>query len=455
MTFGTALGPLSGRAFLRALFATAIPSAFQHFAFSAQQIVDTVMIAHLGDASIAALSLCGAAFFVVTSILFGVVMAAGALISQRFGAGDEDGTRIALALGLLVSQGLAIIAAIVFVFFPEWVMKLGPQSQDVRSAGVAYLRIAGWSLLAWPLIVGVGNALNMTGRASLSMALTVGFVVTAILANYCLIFGFGPIPAMGIRGAAFGTLAANIVFLLIYIVLLRFRLGYLLLQRKDITTALSHSQIWNFGNLSLPLAINGALWSGGLFGYQVIFGYVGELGLAAFGLLTPIITLYLTLFNGLATGAGAIVGQSLGRGDHLLAWQYGIRSVKIAAVCAIAMSLALLPILHLAAFLYPSISPELSREFMPLLYLCIMLIWTRGINIVVINGVLRAGGDNKAILKIDTISSWGIGIPISLLAAVVLGLPAPFVYVASVTEEMTKCALALFRMNQKVWCRTL
>ncbi|MCM2442234.1 Na+-driven multidrug efflux pump [Agrobacterium vitis] len=443
------------RAFLYALFATAIPSALQHFAFSAQQVVDTVMVAHLGDASIAALSFCGAAFFVITSILYGLVMAAGALISQHWGAGDRLSVRKTLYLSTLMTQIVSVPAVVLFVIFPDWVMRMGPQSEEVRSAGVSYLQIAGWSLLMWPVIVGVGNALNMTGRAALSMALSLAFVTIAVLCNYIFVFGMGPVPATGVKGAALGTLVVNIMFFFIYIALLKFHLAYLLLRRDELRLLLDLKKARQFVAQSLPLALNGGLWSGGLFGYQVVFSQVGELGLAAFGLLLPIITVYLTLFNGLATGSGAMIGQALGRRDYPLAWQYAVYSVNVAAAFGILTSIGLFLLRDQVNILYPSISPELSQEFLILFSVSMLLLWIRGINIVVINGILRIGADNGYILKIDTISSWGVGIPLSILAAVVLGLPMVFVYFASFTEEITKCMFSIYRMHRKIWCRTI
>ena len=77
------------------------------------------------------------------------------------------------------------------------------------------------------------------------------------------------------------------------------------------------------------------------------------------------------------------------------------------------------------------------------------------INIVVIVGVLRSGGDTKFVLFTDMFCQWFVGIPLGLLAAFVWKLPLAWVVIFIISEDVVKVFISLGRMRSKKWIRNL
>ncbi|MGV1861695.1 MATE family efflux transporter [Rhizobium rhizogenes] len=441
--------------FLLPLLAIAVPAALQNFVFSAQQVLDTIMVARLNDEYVAALAFCGAAFLVITSSLFGIALATSALVAQHWGAIDYARMRSYLFLGIALSMLVAVPAVVLFVGFPELLMSLGPDSIQVRNAGVEYLQIAGWSILLWPISVGLSMALNMIGQARLSLLISVAFAVITIVSNYVLIFGWGPIPKLEIRGAAFGTLGTSVLFAGVYLLFVLRPNNALRFSSRELSSTITLPLIRKLIAQSTPLFINGTLWAGGLFTYNVIFSQLGTAGMTVIALLAPIITVSLVIFNGLATGANSVIGNALGRKDFDYAWNCAKSAISLTLVTGACTSLCMLLLQGVLPTLYSGVSQGVFTEFESVYTIAAAFIWVRGLNIFLVNGLLRTGADNDYILKLDTISSWGISIPLTCAAVYAFDLSLIFVYLASLTGDFVKMIFYVARVRKRLWLRSL
>jgi Na+-driven multidrug efflux pump len=79
----------------------------------------------------------------------------------------------------------------------------------------------------------------------------------------------------------------------------------------------------------------------------------------------------------------------------------------------------------------------------------------KGVNTVNIVGNLRAGGDTKLALYIDTGALWLIGVPLSFIAAFYFKLPVYLVYFVTFFEEITKAIFGIKRVFSKKWIKNL
>ena len=77
------------------------------------------------------------------------------------------------------------------------------------------------------------------------------------------------------------------------------------------------------------------------------------------------------------------------------------------------------------------------------------------LNMIIINGILRAGGDNLFCLRMDLISMWMVGVPLTAFAAFVLGWDYQYVYMMIMTEELVKFALCFQRYLKRYWISNL
>ena len=193
-----------------------IPSVISSFGFALADMTDALVVGQkLGEAGLAAISLCLPLFMLINLFMDGLGIGGSVLFSQKLGEGDIDGARrcfnrtwtSVLALG-------CAIAVIVNVFTGPCLNLLGTQKSDgsVYYAGRDYVRIiaAGAPLLM--LNVVFANFLRNDNNAALASA---GFLIgntTDILLNIVLVIFCG----LGTKGAALSTVIGSAVAIAVY-----------------------------------------------------------------------------------------------------------------------------------------------------------------------------------------------------------------------------------------------
>ncbi len=455
MTFLSQLSVHADKAFLRRLFAIALPITLQSIMFSSRSLVDVLMLGQLGEAEIAAVGVAARATFVTTIMLVGVTTGGALLTAQYWGAGDKDGVRQSTALTWVISMVFALIAVSLFVFFPKPIMSLTTDSKQVIDLGSNYLVVSSASMFAVACVASMAVGLRAMHQPGLSTFFSGIGIISNVFLNWVLIFGHLGFPALGITGAAIatvisGTIEVGCLF------------GYLWLKKhilafgwNDIRTGLMLERITRFLSLSLPTTFNFLAWAGGLFVYHAIMGQAGVQGLAALSVMTPVESIALAMMIGLSNAAAVLVGNQLGAKNfepvYYQAWATVILNLLIALVVAVLLLISNQWILNAFSALTPE-TRQLSEQFMMILAVGVVL---RSIPMMVIVGVLRAGGDVKFCLYQDIIAQWLIGIPLAAFAAIYLGWDPQWVYLLFLTEEVVKWMISLPRMRSKKWMKNL
>jgi MATE family, multidrug efflux pump len=228
---------------------------------AAYNVADTYFVSRLGTAELAAM---GYTFPIVMTI-FGLVMGIGigtaSVLSRLIGQADEAGTRLltlhALLLGLLVT---AVFLVAGWLAIPRILALLGADATTLPLA-LGYLRIwlAGMIFLVIPIIG--NNAIRATGDTLTPSLIMLADMGLNIVLDPIFIFGLGPIPAMGIRGAALATVLARALALVASLIVLSKAKHLLVLEHVGWRTILtSWGRILYVGlpaattNLLMPIA---------------------------------------------------------------------------------------------------------------------------------------------------------------------------------------------------------
>ena len=442
------------REYFASLVRIALPIATQSLVMSSLNMVSVVMIGQLGETELAAVGLAGQIFFLVNLILFGVASGAAMFTAQLWGKGDIPNIRRVLGLSLK----LGLLGAGVFwalaIFAPQAALQFYTEDPAVVALGADFLRIFGWSYPFFAVTFAYAFVLRSTGNVRLPMAVTVFALSLNTILAYGLIFGHFGLPKMGVEGAAWAGLIARVVECLLMLAMVY--------RRRDYPAAASLGDIfefdWNFivrvMKPVLPVIANELLWSMGITTYSAIYARVGTDAIAAINIVGAIDQLAFVAFIGLGNATAILVGNLIGKGDKEEAVRYAGRSLGLQIVAGVVIGL-LVYLFADGIFSLYKVSPGVIESARSLLLIMAAAIWLRAANMVMIVGILRAGGDTRFSLALDGMVIWVVGVPLAAFAAFILHWPVELVYLMALTEEVTKFIFSLWRFFSRKWINDL
>ena len=182
---------------------------------------------------------------------------------------------------------------------------------------------------------------------------------------------------------------------------------------------------------------------------------MGTTELAIFSMISPFESLCYSLFFGISVACSVLLGQSLGRDEFTDADKISKFFVKTVFTLGLCSGLILLLAKEIILSWLNLTSEELYPLASPALTILCCAIWLRMLNMVIINGILRAGGDNHFCLRMDFISTWMAGVPLTAFAAFILQWDFQYVYMFMLTEELVKFSLCFHRYLKRYWMNNL
>lgn len=190
------------------LFGLAVPIVVGLGASTLLGVTDSLMLAPLGPVPLAAVGLTNAVLIIFYAAIYGMLSALSVQIGEAYGAGDQRRIplilRNGLALGALVGGAAAAVMAVVWFGLPF----LG-QPPEVLAAMKGYWVAMSLLLVPFSVLQVFKAAFEAVGRPWLGTAFAFVAVVVNVPLNFALIWGVGPIPALGLTGAGIGSLVAQ------------------------------------------------------------------------------------------------------------------------------------------------------------------------------------------------------------------------------------------------------
>lgn len=444
---------LRDRVFLRDMLALAIPVAFQQFITASLSMIDVLMVGRLGETSVAALGLANQIFFLLILFLFGVTSGMAIFTAQYWGKGDIENIHkvlgICLVFAVLVSTGFTLAATLI----PQTLMSFYTEDQEVIRLGSEYLRIVGLSYVMMAIAVSYISVLRSITMVKLTMVVAIIALGLKTLLAYLLIFGIGPFPALGVRGAAIGT-AFGWVFECILLLVLVYVQKTPLAANPLTFFRFSHPFALTVLKTSMPAAINEVLWSLGITTYNAVYGHIGTDAIAAVNINATIEEMVFVLFMGLGNACAIMVGNKIGSGGKDMAFEYGRRFLILGVAMAVMGGMIVLSVRNFVIGLYP-LSPSGALNLYGLMTVYAFSSWLRVFNFMLFIGALRAGGDTRYSMFTELFSIWVVGVPAALIGGFVLDLPVYGVYALVLLEEAVKAVIVFRRFLSRRWIHDL
>lgn len=273
-------------------------------------LADAFFLARAGDTELAAVGFVYPVIVAISAFSVGLSAGANAALSQARGSGQDDRgvARLALHAAVLgVGIGLGV-AVMLWISGRSLFGLLGAQGQVLTNV-LDYLP---WWLASFPILV-LTMILNATFRAAGDGLTAAGAMVLTAVLNIgltpVLIFGYGPLPELGMSGAALATFLARIAALCIVVVVA---------LRRDLVT-FSPQALKGFVKstrdileTALPAGMSRAINPAGMTIVTAAVATLGDTAVAGFGAAARVQAIALVPFFALASGLSPVVGQAWG-----------------------------------------------------------------------------------------------------------------------------------------------
>ena len=435
--------------FYRSLFALSIPIMLQTLLNSMVNLLDTIMIGRLGTVEIAAVGLGNQIFFLYNIFLFGICSGGAIFAAQFWGMRDIPGIRRTLGFCLTLNMAVGILFTLAAVLIPEKLIGIYSRDEAVIKAGAAYLRILSFSFIPFAINLAFTLSLRSVEKVRLAIVATVIAIVLNGTLNYLLIFGKGPFPAMGVEGAALGTIISRLVEVLI-IVIMSYVLGYIPAGSLRDLFGFNRRFAGQFFRITLPVITNEVLWSLGFTVQNIIFARTNTDAIAAFNIVGTVQMLTWVLFIGLGNGVAVLIGKKIGEQDDKTARDYASMIVRFAPLLSVGAALILYPVSFLMPFIF-NVNPETLKTTSQMFLILCFAYPPRAFNMTMIIGVCRAGGDTVFCAVYDAAVMWVIALPLAAFAGFVLNAPVWVIYLCVSSEEPLKAILGIWRFISGKW----
>jgi putative MATE family efflux protein len=440
-------------AYFRQLFRIGLPLAFQQFFFSLLNMVGSVLVGQRGDTAMAAVSVAGQIYFLLSLFLFGVASGSAMVTAQLWGKRDIPNIRKVLALCLWLSLGISGLFLLASETIPAPILSIYSGDPEVIALGSAYLKILAAAFPFFAVTFSYGLVLRSIGNVKLPVGVSVASLTLNILLAYGWIFGKLGLPELGVLGAAWAALVSRVLECIVILILTYASRSPAAASPRELLSFDGHFFVRVMKPV-LPVILNELLWSLGITAYNAVYGHIGTEALAAMNILSTVDGIAMVLFMGISNGTSVAVGNKIGAGETETAYRYVGRSIGLGIALAVLVGL-LVWLLRAPVISLYKVSPQAAASAYSLLTILGGLLWMRMTNMTLIIGMLRAGGDTRFSLFLDGFVIWILGVPMALLGAFVFHLPVHWVYLMVMSEEATKFLLGLRRYFSRKWIHDL
>lgn len=439
--------------FARTVAMLALPILINALIDSAVDMADTFMLGFVSQEALSATVLANNLIFVANNFFFGLCTGAGILIAQYWGKKDHSAIKRSYGIALRVALAVGFLFSAVAVLLPRGLMRIFTDEANLIAQGSKYLRIVGvCNLLNAYTRVYVAAQRSMERAVIGTVANTTSLILNVVL-NACFIFGIGPFPAMGIIGVALATVISRLagIAVCLYDAMrpnCAVRLGFRELFVRDKVLAK------DFARYTLPALGNDLAWSLGNSVFASILGHMGAVVVAANAYATTVRNMSAIPVTAVCNAAAVIVGKKLGENNLETARIYGKRFLRLS------VAVGLISVLIIGAAMpfmlaFPGVQADTVDYLRFMMIFSMPMMLSQAINRMLLDAVLRSGGDTLFGLWLGLAITWGTCALGGCILAFVLHAPPLVVYMWVFMDEIVKVPCTILRYRKGRWVNNI
>ncbi|HHV94486.1 MAG TPA: MATE family efflux transporter [Firmicutes bacterium] len=434
----------------RHLVAFALPMFLGNLLQALYNTVDSIWVGRfLGANALAAVSVSFPVIFALVAMVNGITMATTILVSQYFGAQQHRELVRAITNSIVLLTIMGVVLSAIGVGFRGPMLQLINTPDEILEMAMTYLGIFMAGLVGMFLYNAAGAILRGLGDSRTPLRFLVYATVLNIILDPIFIFGLGPVPAMGVGGAALATIIAqgisavlSLRYLYVHSGLLHYQPGMLRLDWQ--LTRLTFK-------IGLPAGIQQMLVSLSAVVVNSIVNSFGATVIAGFGAGSRLDQFAFMPSMSMGMAVSALVGQNLGAGktervSETVKWGAILASGITLVVSAVAV---LRPRILMVLFTQDeAVLAEGSRylRYMAFSYIPMALMFTIG-------GVIRGAGDTVATMYLTLGSLWIVRVPLARYLSSIPELGVDGVWLALLTGTCMGLVFHLLYYRTGRWKR--
>jgi putative MATE family efflux protein len=431
----------------RAILLLAIPMVMEMVLESLFAVVDVFWVAHVGSDAVATVGLTESLLMLVFAVGMGLSLSTTAMVARRIGEKDPEDAAVAavqaIFLGLTVSF---VIGVPCFIYAPELLRLMGA-SPEIIATGSWYARIALGGGSGAVVLLFLNNAIfRGAGDAAIAMRLLWVSNIINLVLDPIFIFGLGPIPRLGVTGAALATFTGRSIGVLYQFYRLMKGTERIRILRKQIRVDLQ--VLWRLLRVSLTGVVQFAIANTSWIGLVRIVSIFGAAALAGYTIAIRIVIFVILPSWGLSNAAATLVGQNLGAGHPDRAeksvWRTGLYNMLFLGSLGVILVAFATPIVRLFTS---------DPAVVPLAASCLRIVSCGNVGFAYAMVMLQAfngAGDTITPTVVNFFGFWLFEIPLAYWLAIPRGLHSNGVYWSIVIAEgsIAVASVVLFRRGR-------
>lgn len=431
----------------KAIFLLSIPMILEMMMESVFAVVDIAYVSRVSVNAVATIGLTESVITLIYAVAIGLSMAATAVVARRIGEKDVTGARIAAVQAIILGSVLAIAVGILGYIYAADILELMGGEPDLIAEGYGYTQWLIGGNITIMLLFLINAIFRGAGDASVAMWVLVLSNGLNIILDPIFIFGWGPIPEFGVKGAAIATNIGRGTAVVVQLAILF--LGWSRIKVTLRNWVLDLKVMWNLIRVSLggiaQFLIGTSSWVFLMrlmseFGSEVLAGYTIAIRVMMFTLMPS---------WGMSNAAATLVGQNLGAGKpdraEASVWKTGKYNAWF---------------MGLVSILYLVFAPNILSWFnnVPAVVengaLCLRVIAAGYIFYaygMVITQAFNGSGDTRTPTRINLVAFWLFQLPFAYFVAKVLDYGPLGVFLAITLAEVLLTVIALVAFRKGKW----
>ena len=427
------------------LFKLAGPTIVGNLLLSMVHLAAIKIVAELGAEAVAAVIAADRIYMAIQLIIFSITAGTTAMVAFAWGSRNVAEADRVVKMSAVFTLGASLVLCVLIQWLATPMVAIFGLHGDLLAEAAFYLKLLIYFNVFFSFLAVMSAALRAAGDALTPVWIAaIGNVINIVLA-YLLVYGFGPVPAMGIQGAAY---AAGVSYLVVSVIFFMMWRARRLMLKPEKQIFMQRDRARRLIRIAVPAGIEQSIFNVSIIGFMWVVSLYGTEAFTAYGIGVNILSISIVIGMGFAIATATMAGQNLGAGQPDEAERAAWRNLKI-AFCTMAV-LGLL--IGVNARLIGSffISDALVLDYLVALTVMVAIVQPMMSIEFTLGGALRGAGDTKSPARI-TLAGFLFGRVMLTAVFYYLELGIYWVYGALIADYVIKAAMYFYIFRKGRW----